>query len=157
MVRLCVLVGEADVRYGCKPYDGTPYQRHNCRDPRLYRCVRLKLIEGHLSLTGCLSKIPNTRELESITGIQTCMPWLVLQCLVIFCVQFLCMQGLTMLQVLTGRPSVRWGSNGATVHLTDFCEDHDDNVAVIMDPCAEWAEEVADRLQVPLTLCPQSS
>ena len=54
--------------------------------------------------------------------------------------------GLTMLQVVTGRPSVLWEEGGQQVTLTDFCEDAEGDAAAVMDPAAEWAEAVACKL-----------
>ena len=51
--------------------------------------------------------------------------------------------GLTMLQVLTGRPSVLWHDGAQKVNLIDFCEDGADDVASIMDPRAKWLPSVA--------------
>ena len=41
--------------------------------------------------------------------------------------------GLTLLQVLTGRPSVQWFDQGKNVLLLDHCEEGSDNVTAIID------------------------
>lgn len=53
--------------------------------------------------------------------------------------------GLTMLQVVTGRPSVLWEDGDRQVNLTDFCEDAY-NVVSVMDPAAQWSEDMASTL-----------
>ena len=50
----------------------------------------------------------------------------------------------TILQILTGRPSVLWlGQGTQKINLTDFCEDAVDDCESIADLCAEWPAHVA--------------
>ena len=49
----------------------------------------------------------------------------------------------TVLQILTGRPSVLWHQGTQKINLTDFCEDAVDDSESIADLCAEWPAHVA--------------
>ena len=52
-----------------------------------------------------------------------------------------------MVQVLTGRPSVRWEEEGRIANLADFCyEKGEVNPMSIADPLAQWPRSVADKL-----------
>jgi hypothetical protein len=54
--------------------------------------------------------------------------------------------GLTLLQVLTGRPSVQWFDQGKKVLLLDHCEEGSEDVTAIIDTNADWASHVAASL-----------
>ena len=59
--------------------------------------------------------------------------------------------GVTMLQLVTGRPTVLWEEGGKKQNLVYFCEDASD-VVRIMDAAAEWPKEAASKL-LDLGLC----
>jgi len=113
--------------------------RHN-RHTRSHK--QLVIWFNHMCAQGI--SIPSTYGPESSTDIQMSMRWgcnnptLHASChLIVYCLYR------TILQILTGRPSVLWHQGTQKINLTDFCEDAVDDCESIADLCAEWPAHVA--------------
>merc|ERR1712086_998554 len=52
--------------------------------------------------------------------------------------------GITLLQILTGKPSVHWSEGNRTIEISDWC--YETPGPLIPDPIATWPADVANAL-----------